>query len=461
MTKRALLLCLLFPLAAGFGQWSGYQSTTGGSELDGGLGMTWIDNQAYYSISFQPDLSFGKIGVGLNLNLLYNTNTGKFYAQDWKNRDTGKTDYTRIFRYLRYGLKGDPVYSRLGAFDAERLGHGFILNFYNNQVEYENRKIGLALDVDFGMAGFESMTTSLGRLEVIGGRAYVRPLHNSNIPILKNLAFGGSVVSDTDPDSKRSTKNDAVTVFGLDAELPLLKSKMLSMMLYADHAKIQDFGSGQTVGFRTDFNALWGFLGVSVDVERRFMGKEFIAPYFGPFYEVLRSTTLAEVVDFYTSIGGNENAIPADVADLIHNSPLGAIPVGQSMLLPMMDAKRNAWYGALDFNFFKLVRGVGSFQKVDNYGNSGELHVGAGLAPEVPMVTAEATYDKRGIGNFKDIRTLDFRSVARVGVGYKVKPYLLMYLDYIWNFVWDPVKEQYKPQERFQPRLAFRYPFSM
>jgi hypothetical protein len=34
-------------------------------------------------------------------------------------------------------------------------------------------------------------------------------------------------------------------------------------------------------------------------------------------------------------------------------------------------------------------------------------------------------------------------------------------MDYIWNFVWDAEKQQYKPQERFQPRLAFRYPFSL
>jgi hypothetical protein len=460
MKKCSILLFLLFPLGLAFGQWSGYQYT-GGSELDGGVGMTWIDNQAYYSISFQPDLSFGKFGVGLNLNLLYNANNGKFYSEDWKNRRTGKTDYTRIVRYLRYGHKGESVYSRIGALDAERLGHGFILNFYNNQIEYQNRKIGFALDVDFGIVGFESMTNSLGRLEVIGGRAYVRPLWTSQIPILKRLAFGASVVSDTDPDSQRGTKDDKTSVWGIDVELPLLKSEMLTMMVYADHAKIQDYGSGQTVGFRTDLNALWGFLGLSFNVERRFMGEKFIAPYFGPFYEVLRYTTVGEVVDFYKSIGGVESAIPPDVEALIDSTPLANIPVGQKMLLPMMNEKRNAWYGALDLNFFKLVHAIGSFQKVDKYGNSGELHFGAGLAPEVPLVTAEATYDKRGIGTFKDISTLDFRSVARVGVGYKVKPYLLVYMDYIWNFVWDAEKQQYKPQERFQPRLAFRYPFSL
>ena len=169
MKKNAFVLCLLFPLGLAFGQWSGYVSTSGQSEMDGGLGMTWIDNQAYYSISLQPDLSIGKVGIGLNLSLLYNVNNGKFYSQDWKDRQTGKTDWARIFRYVRYGHKGEPVYSRLGAFDAERLGHGFILNFYNNQINYEDRKNGLTLDLDFGYFGFETLTNNLARLEVIGG----------------------------------------------------------------------------------------------------------------------------------------------------------------------------------------------------------------------------------------------------------------------------------------------------
>lgn len=444
------LLAILFSLAVaglGFGQWSGYY-VPGENQLDGGLGMTWIDNQAYYTISFQPDISIGKIGIGLNISLLYNTNTGKIRSKDWD-----KTyDYTRILRYLRYGHKGEPVYGRIGALDIERIGHGFILNFYNNQINYDERKIGLAFDYDFGLFGFESLTNNLGRVEVLGGRGYVRPLFGSEIPILKNFAVGASYITDQDPDSWKGTKDDKISVYGADVELPIIKSEMLMTMLYADYAKIKDYGSGQTVGIRTDFNALWGFLGLSVNFERRFLGKEFIAPYFSPFYEVLRNTTIGEIVEFYKSLGGKETGIPEQFLPIISN-----IKVNQEMLLPMMNEKRNAWYGGLYLNFLRLVTVMGSYQKVDQYGNSGQLHLGAGLSPNIPLITAEATYDKRNIGTFKDIRTLDYRSVARVGVGYKVKPYLLLYLDYIWNFVWDEGIGQFKPQERFQPRLAFRY----
>jgi hypothetical protein len=442
------LLVLLIPTFV-LAQWSGYM--TDQSELDGGLGMTWIDNNAYYTISFQPDIQIGKIGVGLGINLLYSVETGKIRSKDWNSGNS----VARLVRYLRYGHKGDPFYARVGALDIERIGHGFILNYYNNQINYDERKIGLSLDADFGMFGFESMTNNISRLEVVGGRGYVRPLFNSDMPILKRLAFGASIVTDVDPDGSRDTK-DGVTVWGIDAELPLIKTDALKMLLYIDHAQIKDYGNGQTFGVRTDFNTLWGFLGLSVNLERRNLGTRFISNYFGPFYEVLRYSTIGEIIDFYESMGGNVSGIPSNLLPYI-----SGVPVGQYMLLDMMNQKRNGWYGALDLDFFHLIRVVGAYQKMDNQGNSGELHLGAGLAKTIPLVDVQASYDKRGLGSAKDVFTLDRRSVARVGVGYKIKPYLLVYMDYIWSFAWDEALKQFKPQERVQPRLAFRYPFSL
>jgi hypothetical protein len=443
------LFVLLIPVFV-FSQWSGYY--TDKSELDGGLGMTWIDNNAYYTISFQPDIQIGKIGVGLGINLLYSAETGKIRSKDWNSSNS----VTRLIRYLRYGHKGDPFYARVGALDAERIGHGFILNYYNNQIDYDGRKIGLSLDADFGLFGFESMTNNLARLEVIGGRGYVRPLYNSDMPILKRLAFGASVVTDAVPDFNDPSKKDRITEWGIDVELPLIKTDALKMLLYADHAQIVDYGSGQTIGLRTDFNTLWGFLGLTVNLERRNLGKRFISNYFGPFYEVLRYTTIGEVIDFYESMGGNPSGIPSDLPPAF-----SGVPVGQYMLLDMMNQKRNGWYGALDLDFFHLIRVIGAYQKMDNLDNSGELHLGAGLAKTIPLVDVQASYDKRGLESAKDLFTLDNRSVARVGVGYKIKPYLLLYMDYIWSFTWDETLGQFKPQERVQPRLAFRYPFSL
>jgi hypothetical protein len=436
-----LVFCLQTALLA---QWSGYDRNEG-SELDAGIGMTWIDNHAYYTIGFQPDIQIGKFGFGLGLNLLYDVNTGKIRTQDWNTFG----DYARVIRYIRYGWKRDSFYTRVGALDAERLGHGFIVNFYNNQIHYDERKLGLILDMDFGKFGFESITNNLGRWEVLGARGYYRPLFESSVPVLRNFVIGGSFVTDMDPDSRRETKND-VSILGVDVELPLIKSRILTLLAYADHAQIKGYGSGQTVGLGLDFDTLWGFLKLGVNVERRFLGAEFIPNYFGPFYEIFRNTSFQEVVDFYTAMGGDTLGIPEGI---------GQINISQELLLPMMTEERQGWYGGLYLDFFQLVKVMGSYQRIDHHTDGGLLHLEAGLSEKIPVLALEVTYDKFGVGHFGDLWTLDERSVARFGVGYKIKKYLLFYLDYIWSFQWNENEQTYEPQKRFQPRLAFRYHF--
>lgn len=483
--KRLILMLFIFCIAVrpGFSQWSGYASTTG-SEMDAGLGLTWIDDESYYAISFQPDISIGKFGIGLNLSLLYNTDNGKIRSEDWDS----SYDYWRIIRYLRYGFKGDPFYAKVGALDAARIGHGFILNFYNNQINYDERKLGLSFDVDFGKFGFETMTNNLGRMEVLGGRLYYRPLHEGNIPILKNMAIGASYITDVDPDENTDT-DDNSAIWGVDIEFPLLKTDILYMLLYADHAAVinpesehdmytmlydmagldpagnwsdEGKGSGQTIGFRTDFSMLFNWLAMSVTLERRFLGESFMGSYYGPFYEVLRYATVDEIVRFYKDVGGKP--INSDQLDQVLPY-IEDMRVAQKALLPLLNEGRNGWFGALDFNFFNLVQARGSYQLIDDVTNSGMLHVAAGLSQNIPFFDIEASYDKRNVSKAKDIFTLDYRSVARVGVGYKIKPYLLLYMDYIWSFYWQDDANNgrgaYVPQERVQPRLALRFPFNL
>ena len=64
---------------------------------------------------------------------------------------------------------------------------------YNNSPSFDNRKIGLVTDIDFGDFGFESIYSSFGEAGVVGIRGYVRPLHYTSwrdIPIISNLELG-------------------------------------------------------------------------------------------------------------------------------------------------------------------------------------------------------------------------------------------------------------------------------
>jgi len=414
---------------AGFGYWAGTEN-----QLLGGIGLTKIDDQSYFSLGFRPELSFGKIGFGLNLNLLYNTDTGEIRAKDW---DSGY-DYFRVLRYLRYGRKMDPFYGRVGTLDASRLGHGFIVNYYTNESNYDDRKLGFEFDLDLGHFGFETMTSNLGRAELMGVRGYYRPLYGSHLPILKNFAVGGTIARDFDPDNWVAS-DDGVSVFGLDMELPIIKTSVFNTMIYMDWAQIngfsslenttRDFGSGTAVGISAGLNNLLGLAEVQARVERRWLGEEFMPSFFDPFYELQRLQVIGEE-DYHRT-----------------DQLLGV-------------KKTQGTFGELYGNLLgNKIRLLGSLSKLDNE-PSGGMHLAADATEAIPVIAAHATYDKIGIIKTKDVFTLDNRSVARVGLGYKIKPYLVLYMDYIWSFTeTEPGSRIFKPQERVEPKVLFVYNF--
>jgi hypothetical protein len=415
---------------------AGYMGTEGGM-LYGGVGYARINDQNFMSISARPEVAFGKIGIGLNINLLFNAETGEIRKEDW---DSGY-DYFRLLRYIRYGHKWDPVYARVGTLDAARLGHGFILNYYTNEASYDMRKIGLAFDLDMGRFGFETVTSNLGRAEIIGGRLYYRPLRDYvKIPIVENIALGGTFVRDFDPDVWKNS-NDGVSEYGVDVELPIIKTTIFNTMVYYDWAQLygyetskgesRTFGNGSAFGLTVNFTNLGGLLDLSAKVERRLMGKEFMASFFDPFYELAR----------YQVENGQG--------------------VRKSDLLPLITEKTKGIFGELYGSMMgNKVRLLGMFTRLDDHPKSGVLHIGADAPDAIPTVAAHAIYDKIGIETLGDVFSLDNRSIMRVGLGYKIKPYLIMYVDYIWTFAEKtPGSKEYETQKRIEPKLVFSYQF--
>ncbi|MCU0643725.1 MAG: hypothetical protein MUC94_05640 [bacterium] len=394
----------------------------------GALGMTVIDDQTFFTINLRPDIALGKFGLGLNVNLLYNTENGAIRGEDWNE----SYDWARLIRYVRYGQKRDKFYTRVGTLDAARLGHGFIMNYYTNEASFDKRKIGLELDIDFGTFGFESVTNNMGRFEIFGGRAYARPLRPYlDIPIIKNITFGASYVTDVDPDAVRNT-NDAVSAYGLDVELPLITIPMLNTFAYVDWAKINNYGAGTALGVEANLKIVAGIAEVSAKLERRLLGKEFLPAYFDAFYEIQRYEPLE-----------------------------GGTTFRKDSSLPLIQDETKGIFGELAGHVLNTIRLVGNFQRLDQTPNSGMLHIAADSGDKIPVLALQAAYDKMGIETLNDAFTLDDRSIARVGIGYKVKPYLMLFMDYIHTFQFDEEKNAYKAQKRFSPRIAFVYNFGL
>ncbi len=419
----------------------------GNGMFDGGMGLNWIDGELYYSFHIRPEVAFGNFGVGLDLNFDINKN-GNIRKENFNQF----TDYLSIIRYVRYGMKNDPVYIKLGALDYYTLGHGSIISLYNNSPSYDARKIGLVTDIDFGNFGFESIYSNFAQAGVVGIRGYVRPLKYTSagdIPIIGNFEVGATYAGDF---SRRAgvisghfdkatnqfipvQDNGTMNIAGADIGLPLISNSMIKTVLYADYSKIINFGSGVATGVMVNLNGL-GLVNASVKLERRFNNKRYIASYFNSLYEIQRFK-----VD-------TANGTFTSKAEMLNN-----------LINP-----DNGYFGELNVNVLGSFYIIGSYERLDKTPNSGQLHIEGQVAPETLPFLLSTGYDKINIRNEKDLFTLDDRSYLYFEVGYKPLPYLVVSMLYKWTF--SPIYDSndhiidYKPQKRIEPRVSFVFPFS-
>jgi hypothetical protein len=415
------------------------------NQFAGGLGLTWVNGEPYYLFNVSPDLSFGKFGVGLDVNLRIDRN-GNLRKEDFNTT----SDILSLIKYVRYGHKRDPFYIRVGGLDRAILGQGNIVYYYNNRASYDNRKIGVELDIDFGKFGFESVYGDLSGKGLFGIRTYTRPLQFTdlrNVPIIGKLEIGGTYATDLnnyagvtnamiDPTTKNLkilSDEGNISIVGLDALLPIFKSKILNIDLYSNFTKILKFGSGATIGAGFSFNGL-GLVNVDLKFERWFNGDEFIPRYFNQLYEVNRLR-----VDSVNGFLGSR------ASELKNARSLG-----------------NSYFGELLIDVLNFVQLYGSYSRYDKISNSGILRLETDLSPKNASFVFRAYYDKVGIQDEKDIFTLDERSILTAELGYKPLSYLLVSFLYQWTFA--PEYDQsdkvigYKTQKRIEPRVSLIFP---
>ncbi|WP_290663294.1 hypothetical protein [Ignavibacterium sp.] len=415
--------------------------------ITGGAGLIWIDGQPHYRISFRPEVSFSNFGVGLDLNLDFDSQ-GKLRKENFNEL----TDYLSIIRYVRYGYKNDPVYLKLGALDYYTLGHGTIVNYYNNSPTFDARRIGLVADIDFGNFGFESIYGNFAQAGLFGIRGFVRPLKFSdagNIPVIGNLELGASYTTDFDKNATvlsgsydsqkgefvKTEDKGALTIIGFDIGLPIVKSGFTTLLLYFDYNKIVNFGSGMASGVKLDLNGL-GLVELSAKLERRFNQNKYIPSYFNSFYEIERFK-LDTVTNTFSS---------------------------KALALQNVGNDLNGFYGDLLIRVLGLFDVYGAYQRLDKDPKSGILNLRTDVSPKDGSVILRAGYDKINIQDEKDLFKLDDRSYLFTELGYKPIPYIIVSIVYNWTF--SPERDSndnivgYKPQKRIEPRMYFVFPIN-
>jgi hypothetical protein len=391
--RKLLIIVFAFGIfiEVGNGQWSNATELMGtsGNSIPVGFGATFIDGETFYLINITPEVTFGQLGVGLDLNLRFNTK-GKLRTGDYNKFE----DYLRIIRYVRWAQKGDPFYTRVGQLDYSLLGHGSIVYNYRNSASYDMRRTGIESDLNFDKFGFESMYSDIADRGLLGIRGYVKPLKLTSfekVPVINNFEIGATYARDINKAADVTSADSSgrgLTIIGFDFGLPIISYTILKSELYFDYAQIVNYGHGTSVGINMNFSGL-GIVNLRGKYELRFNGERYLPAYFNALYEH----------DRYDAVSHRSKS--DTLKNIMYN---------------------RSYYGELIISVLNSFNIIAGYQAPFDTKNEGLLHAELQL-PEVSGFVVRGAYDKNKIGR---VFILDNYSILSAEIGYKPVKYLLV-----------------------------------
>jgi len=216
------------------------------------------------------------------------------------------SDWAKLLAFVQYGHQGDPLFVRYGELTGLSLGHGSFVNRYYNTVDIDHYQGGIYFQGDASLVGGELLIDNLFGPELGAARVFGRPLNwvpglplalsklkvaltagaDFNAPLEVGRDSAGRIVIDEDfHPSILST--DAVWMLGGDLELPLASTPHFDLVPYMDVNALDMTGVGVHLG--TFVNLRFSPLAsLRTRVEYRYMGPDYEAGYFSPFYEIQR-----------------------------------------------------------------------------------------------------------------------------------------------------------------------------
>ncbi len=327
---------------AGFGDVGGTSDKPTGSFV---LGATSIDGVNYQQVGFRADIPIGKLGFGLDVQLLLDEE-GNVREEDWDDTE----DFLNLIYYIRWDRKGAPFYTKVGGLDSSYIGYSNIVNGYSNMIEYPDyKRIGMEMEIntenfraELLLNDYKELTTAEEPSMIIASRlaykiagkleigvtvasdlneyngfkdtdddgypdeidyyddddnyvtvrdelldkgftdAQIDTMMNSDAELFDDIT---SETKDTLSEFDFSDKTSDLTIVGLDIGYPILDGDFIKMDVYSAYADIIDYGWGVTVpGFRTRFGDFLTFT-----AEYRLQSKEFLYGYFDNTYELERA----------------------------------------------------------------------------------------------------------------------------------------------------------------------------
>jgi len=379
------------------------------SGLYGG-GLTFINGDAYVRLQLQPDIPLGKVGIGLDLILLYNPyaegTEPQILAEDGEAWDSPST-WLRLVRYVRYGQPYDPFHFRFGELDYLTIGHGSIMSGYSN---YDRRGLRLNLRNSENRFGIETMMNDIGNPTIFGGRGFYRPFQREeNNNLLTRFELGATYLTDINP-NLQEVGEDPLSAVGLDVGFPIFETSTFRLDLYDDIAFLNTLPEENTQTEialteknRVTTNLAWGnavgvgfsFTQTLFKIEYRTFGDDYIPSVFDYTYESAKSA-----------------------------SPEPDMP--QFLGLETNTEPRRGFFSQLIWHPLPQVHFMGTFEDYTN--TEPKLYLAFTESGLVPRFSLRAFYTKRDIGEagetnfFGDLFDLDEKSAFSVEVRYEVFP---------------------------------------
>jgi len=354
------------------------------------------------------------------------SNAGKPRAADWDQ----VSDWAQIIQFVKWGGKEKHFYLNVNQYESSSLGHGTIVKRYNQNLNFNARRVSLQFDGFLDWFGGETYLNDLVGPNVLGALVFVKPLSfidRSNY-MYRSFSVGFTIASDidaplrnkldfddVDDDGRRANEikinqsnfepqyvPTAVLGYGVDVEEKWIDTGVVDWKSYLDYSWLEtgvptDSGPSQTwsdiptravrsggftLGQLVRVTLGEGLHALRFRAEYRTYDFNFLPSYFDVLYEAQR-------VQYYTS-GGRSSR---DIANMTKvQQVLGRDPDGPRVHGVYLEGSwRMSHYLAVAMGFEM------NNQTADD---SLFLHV------EVPMLDwwqFMATYHRRTASGFKDL----------------------------------------------------------
>ena len=392
--------------------------------INGGVTYTQIDGQDYVGLVLSPEFKIGKVGVGLNIPILYGLDDNSFRTEIFEDG----VGVARLIRYLRYGAqKSDPVYLKAGEISGLMMGYGSLINNYTNTTSYEKRKVGLHADFNYDrFVGLEVIYSDFNpeSLNLLAARPYIRPLSAFPLKIINTLEIGSSFIIDKDQTeiiASESTSNSYVftesgaQAFGIDIGVTLLTTPLMQIDMFASYSRLNiksdtltqlanflgesDFttGSGVSVGMNLRMHFIADVFSTDIRIERLNNSDHYIPQFFNATYEINKDSRIASLV---TTEGTN------GIYGSLRGHVLKKVSLGGSLIIPDNISDTSPAFVELSADMERLA-------------NKFSFH---------------GSYVKGDLSDLGDSFKFDERSLAKMRFIYHMNKFLATGVDYYWLF---------------------------